>query len=190
VAVAAALLLAVYAWRDGNRAQRGAPRGYSVPVSASAVLPELTVMVTPAVALSRELPVRAQPDEVAAKCDDECVVMAVYRECSETCECRDWQVHEWNEEGQQLVDLDPEELVDIALDVTGNPAVGQIMVLASPGRKSDASERPVDAGEVLACLANMESPTCDDGELSAYAMAVKECLPASVTVVERNFYVK
>lgn len=130
-----------------------------------------------------------RPDEsFAAKCDDGCVVLAVFRGCSEACVCGDWQVHRWDEQGRTLAELDPDEAVEIALDVTGNPAIGQLLVLASPCPGVGGSPPTGDIRALLECLNSVQSQECRDDGLAAYASAVRSCLPTAVTLVEQTFY--
>lgn len=130
-----------------------------------------------------------RPDEnFVAKCDDGCVVLAVFRGCSELCICDDWQVHRWDERGRTLAELDPDEAVEIALDVTGNPAIGQLLVLASPCPAAGTSPPSADMRALLECLNSVQPQECRDDGLAAYASAVRSCLPTAVTLVEQTIY--
>lgn len=154
------------------------------PLSAQPVLTLLPISyeVRPAGAATR-------PDEnFVAKCDDGCVVLAVFRGCSEACICEDWQVHRWDEHGRTLAELDPDEAVEIALDVTGNPAIGQLLVLASPCPAAGGSPPTGDMRALLECLNSVQPQECRDDGLAAYASAVRSCLPTAVTLVEQTFY--
>jgi len=108
--------------------------------------------------------------------------MAAYRSCDDECVCMDWELHQWDAEGHTLADLDANELLQIALDATGHPGGGQLIVMAAAREAAAEVEDPKSAETILDCLASVEAADCEDNDLLAYASAVQACLPASVTL--------
>lgn len=179
VAAAACLVLIIYLSRHHTIP---AARPVSVPVVAAATVEpiHLSVCNGPAAA-------SAENREFVARCDDQCALVAVYRECDESCGCHDWQMHKWNVDGDMLAIIEPDDLVEIALDETAPQAGGQLLVLAAPGQSHKLPRTPDDAEDLLACLRANVPELCDDEEFSAYAAAMQECLPSGVTLVGRTF---
>lgn len=120
--------------------------------------------------------------------DVACIVAAVYRACDESCECRTWEIHQWDAHGSAYARLLPEQTLDIALDLQNSSAIGQLLVLAAPIGNELSSITPDNAERLLACLNGVQPAECEDGDISRYAFAVQECFPADVTVVEETFF--
>lgn len=127
---------------------------------------------------------------VAVRCDEAsggCVVMAVYRACDESCACVDWEVVEW-EQGGQLADLDPRELVDLAIDFAGRPASGHVLVMATTPRHAQLPQTQRETTRLLRCLNNMTPTGCVEEGALTYAGLLDDCLPSGVTLVEETFW--
>lgn len=129
-------------------------------------------------------------DHFPATAEEPCLIVAVFRAWDETCQCLLWQLHEWDDEGKTRAQLDPEGPLDIAWNVTNDPPVEQLLVLASSRRPSDLPGYRDDAVELLECLNSKEPPAAAQGDLSEYASAVSSCLPSSVTLVQQTFFVE
>lgn len=130
------------------------------------------------------------PQCIAVRCDERdggCVVMAVYRACDASCACVDWEVVEW-EQGGQLADLDPRELVDLAIDVAGRPASGHLLVMATTSRQAQLPQTQRETTRLLHCLNNMTPAGCVEEGALTYAGLLNECLPAGVMLVEETFW--
>lgn len=183
-AVAACLMLLTYlAQPESSRSDRTARTslaglGRLAPVSVS-VCHEPSLVAEDA----------RRIDHFQATSDAGCVVVAVFRAWDEACQCLNWRLHEWDEAGRTLAELDPDQLLDIALDVTGNPPVGQLLVLATSRTPGDLPATSDDAAALLQCLNEVAPPICSDGDVRSFASAVGECLPSSVMLVEETFFV-
>lgn len=129
-------------------------------------------------------------DHFPATAEEPCLIVAVFRAWDETCQCLAWQLHEWDDEGRTLARLDPERPLDIAWNVTDDPPVEQLLVLASSRRPGDLPGYRDDAVELLECLNSKEPPALAHGGVSEYASAVSFCLPSNVTLVQQTFVVE
>jgi hypothetical protein len=172
-AVAACLVLLLYA--SHNRTHRPA-RPQHVPIS---------VCHEP-VPASEGAP---RIDHFATTSEEPCLVLAVFRAWDEACQCLNWQLYEWDAEGRTLAALEPHEWLEIARNVTGNPPVEQLLVFASSRHAGDLPATTDDAAALLQCLNDVAPPACAEDDVSVYASALRECLPASVTLVPKTFLV-
>ena len=129
-------------------------------------------------------------DHFPATTEEPCLIVAVFRAWDETCQCLQWQLHEWDDEAKTRLRLDPEGPLDIAWNVTNDPPVEQLLVLASSRRPGDLPGYRDDAAELLECLNSKAPPAAARGDASAYASAVSSCLPPNVTLVEQTFFVE
>lgn len=177
IAAAACLVMIIYFSRG-----TGGPTERSIPVPVVTVAEPVNLSVCNKPTAGNE-----PNDEFVATCDDQCAMVAVFRECDDTCECHDWQVHEWSMDGETLAIAEADDLVEIALDAADPKARGQLLVLAAPGQSEKLPTTPHDAENLLACLRENVPEFCDDEEFSAYAAAMQECLPTGVTLVGRTF---
>ncbi|MBU0639805.1 MAG: hypothetical protein KKB50_13135 [Planctomycetes bacterium] len=182
-AAAAALLAIVQVSLDRGRDGREPSPG---PVVGQAGILPISVCHDPAL----EPAWQPRIDHFLTTADESCVVVAVFRAWNETCQCLDWRLHEWGEAGRTLAELDPDEMLDIALNVSDNPPVGQLLVLASSRQPDDLPATSVDAEALLECLNVVAPPACPNSDVSAYASAVRACLPANVTLVAQTFVVE
>ena len=120
---------------------------------------------------------------------ERCSVLAIFRRWQHDCQCLVWQLYEW-EDGRPLAELSPEEISNIALDVTDAPPVEQLLVVAIARNPGDLPTSADQAGILLNCLDDVEPPAGAHAGVSAYATAVQQCLPEGVTVVPRPFLIE
>jgi hypothetical protein len=131
----------------------------------------------------------ARIDRFQPSASERCSVLALFRTYHEECRCLAWRIYEW-EDGRPLAELDPEQVVDIALEVTDAPPVEQLLVVAVARRPTDLPADHEQTTELLDCLNEVSPPTEWQAEASAYASAVKACLGSGVTVVPQSFFVE
>ena len=116
-------------------------------------------------------------------------LLAVFRLWQADCQCLAWHVYEW-EDGQAATELVTDDICGIALDVTDQPPVEQLLLVAIARNPDDLPRDPAQASLLLQCLEDATLPD-DAGECAAaYASAAQACLPAGVTVVPQTFLVE
>ncbi len=120
---------------------------------------------------------------------ERCVVLAIFHAWQPDCQCLEWQLYKW-EDGRPLTELTPDEVRDITLDVTGAPPVEQLLVVVIAKDPRDLPGNDTQAFSLLDCLNDVEPATDAWESTTAYASAVQACLPASVRVVPRSFFVE
>ena len=122
---------------------------------------------------------------------ERCVVLAIFHSWQDECQCLQWELYEW-EDGVALAEMTPDQLREIALDVTGAPPIEQLLVVAIARNPSDLPRSDEQTTELVHCLNEVQPPTTPGGTTDAYASAVRACLPNSedVTVVPQAFYVE
>ena len=151
--------------------------------------------VAPAIALridhcpSTALVGGERTDRFEPSASEHCVVLALFRTYQEECRCLTWRVHEW-EDGRPLAELNPDRVLEIALDVTDAPPIEQLLVVAAARLPADLPADFEQAAELLECLNEMFPPTECQADESAYASAVRACLGDSVTIVPQSFFVE
>lgn len=178
VAVAAMVLAAIYVptrWPDNVVPAVVTPVSSNVAISVCHEPPLL------------DAPGQRHAGQFVVMTEQPCTAVAIYRECEVSCDCREWRLHQWDDKGRTVADLDPDELLEIAVDSPGERHVGQLLVLASARRPEVLPGSPDDAACLLDCLNDVALSGCPEYDAAAYASALRECLPASVTLVERTF---
>jgi len=116
-------------------------------------------------------------------------MLAVFRAWHQDCQCLAWQLHVW-EDGRPSVELLPQDICDIMIDVTDAPPVEQLLLVAIARDPEDLPRNSAQAGDLLDCLNAVIPPSGPNGHVAAYASAVRLCLPEGVTVVPQSFVVE
>lgn len=117
---------------------------------------------------------------------EDCIVLAVFRVWDSTCECRQWQLYEW-ERGVSLARAFAGKPLDISIDVTDMPPVEQLLVVALARRQGDLPGSEAGTEALLACLNSSPLETEFPEDIKSFASAVEFCLPPGVTVVSQTF---
>lgn len=114
-------------------------------------------------------------------------VVAIFQTWRKECECHAWQLYEW-EDDRSFAEMSPEQIHEIALDVTGAPPLEQLLCVAIAHNSADFPLCVPESCELVECL-NEVNPSEDSRESAAeYATAVRACLPDTVRVVPQSFY--
>jgi hypothetical protein len=127
-------------------------------------------------------------DHFEPSSEERCTVLAIFNTWQKECQCLAWQLYEW-EDGRALAELSPNEVHRITIDVTDAPPVEQLLVVAIAKNPSDLPSDEKQTYELLDCLNEVAPPTDPRESAAAYASAVRSCLPDSVTIVPRPFFV-
>ena len=117
---------------------------------------------------------------------EDCVVLAVFRAWDSTCQCRQWQLYEW-EHGASLARAVAGKPLDISIDMTNMPAIEQLLVVALARRAGDLPGSEAGTEALLACLNSSPLETEHPDDIRGFASAVESCLPPGVTVVSQAF---
>ncbi|MCG3126814.1 MAG: hypothetical protein CHACPFDD_01669 [Phycisphaerae bacterium] len=117
-----------------------------------------------------------------------CVLLAVYRTWESACECLSWQIHEWDG-GVMTASAGPNRSVSFPLDVSDDPPVEQVVVVAAARRARDLPGTCEQAEALLACLNEIPVPEGAEVDPALVASTVRACLPVEVTLVSRSFVV-
>lgn len=139
----------------------------------------------------RYAPMAASPGAARVDCfqstpQEACVMMALFQTWNSACECLIWELHRW-EDGAALASVRAGESVDVPLNVSDDPPVTQMFVVAV-ARERNAM--PSDAEHLLDCLMRAAPGPGSPNDMAAYSSAVSGCLPEGVTVVPTSFVVK
>lgn len=119
----------------------------------------------------------------------QCAVLAIFHTWEKECQCLAWQLYEW-EDGRPLAEFTPEQVHDITIDVTNAPPLEQLLVIAIAKNPRDLPSNEADTHNLLDCLNELAPPTDPRDSATAYASAVRACLPDSVKVVPQPFFVE
>jgi hypothetical protein len=119
----------------------------------------------------------------------QCVVLAIFHTWQTDCQCLAWQLYEW-EDGRPLAEFTPEQVHDITIDVTDAPPLEQLLLVAIAKNPRDLPSNEADTSDLLDCLNELAPPTDPHGSATSYASAVRACLPDTVKVVPRSFFVE
>lgn len=118
-----------------------------------------------------------------------CVLLAVYRTWESACECLSWQIHEWDG-GVMTASAGPNRSVTFPLNVSDDPPVEQVVVVAAARRSRDLPGNCEQAEALLACLNEIPVPAGAEADPALVASTVRACLPGEVTLVPRAFVVE
>ena len=119
----------------------------------------------------------------------QCAVLAIFHSWQTDCQCLAWQLYHW-EDGRPLAEFTPDQVHDITIDVTDAPPLEQLLVVAIAKNARDLPSSEADAHDLLDCLNELAPPTNPRDSTTAYASAVRACLPNSVKVVPQSFFVE
>jgi len=114
------------------------------------------------------------------------VILAVMRRWDEACECMVWKLHHW-ENGETATAAGPEAAPSIAMDVTDDAPVEQLLLVAVSRDPADLPDSAAEADALLECLNSSCPPLSPPDDALACASAVQSCLPAGVSVVPQTF---
>lgn len=192
--------------RPAQRIIRFAPARLSVGLAAAATLAAMVALPfsespssSPALARATVVPValcyhpsekeldRPQVDLFHPVCEAGCAIVAIFREWNADCQCLSWSVHRF-ENGSPVADLRPGQPGEIPLNVSDDPPVEQVLVLAvAKSRDSLVAGDRADA--LLACLNESHVSPGPERDVSTYTSAVERCLPEGVTILPQTFVV-
>jgi hypothetical protein len=172
VPIAAAASLALLLW-------------YNSPPTTSSAAIQMQVEHCPGL----PLPDGVRMERFQPSSPEHCVVLALFRTYRDECRCLAWRVHEW-EDGRPLAELDPQQVLDIVLDVTDAPPIEQLLVVAAARVPADLPSDSEEASELLQCLDEQVPPTECRSDAASYATAVRACLGDRVTVVPQSLLVE
>src|SRR5262249_31951779 len=122
-------------------------------------------------------------------CDAGCALLAIFREWNADCQCLAWKLHQW-ENGGSVAELPPGQPVDIHLNVTDDPPVEQVLVLAVAQGRDTLPSSGERAAALLECLNDAPLSASAEQDVSAYTSAVAGCLPDGVTLLPQSFVVR
>lgn len=123
--------------------------------------------------------------EVAGS-DDQCMLMAVFRNGEGQCSCVQLQPHTW-EQGRKLADVGSPELIHAAMQEACIANPHQVLVLAVEGKSGGLPHSREEAEAIATKLA--EAPG-RHGDLTSYAYEAIPGLPRDATVVAERVSVR
>lgn len=164
-----------------------APRG---PGTSSPAVEAIGSMVPVSVCYSPGAPTDggARIETFQPVCEIGCALLAIFREWNDECQCLAWTVHHWAD-GTPVADLAPGQPVDIPLNVSDDPPVEQVLVLAVATSREALTMSGDHADELLACLNETSLSPGPERDLSSYTSAVERCLPEGVTILPQSFVI-
>jgi hypothetical protein len=172
-------------WRLGAGAAAAAAILLALLPPATIPRPQFEIAYCPAV--PRYDGVRI--DRFEPSSPQQCAVLAIFHTWEKDCQCLAWQLYEW-EDGRPLAEFTPDQVHDITIDVTDAPPLEQLLVVAIAKNARDLPSSEADTHDLLECLNELAPPTDPRDSATAYASAVRACLPDSVKVVPQPFFVE
>ena len=112
-------------------------------------------------------------------------VLAIFQTWWKECECHAWQLYEW-EDNRSLAEMTPEQIQQLALDVTGAPPLEELLVVAIAPNADDLPLCEPESCELVDCLNDVAPAGQTRGNAAEYASAVRACLPDTVRVVSHS----
>jgi hypothetical protein len=122
-------------------------------------------------------------------CEAGCALVAIFREWNADCQCLAWTLHQWADGGSVTV-LSPGEQGEIPLNVSDDPPIEQVLLLAVADSQDVLPTGGERADALLACLNDSALSPWHERDAKTYARAVENCLPAGVTVLPQTFVVR
>jgi len=180
-----------------------AVRRWSLVVAATAACVVLLIPTTPerqrgaTHALASALRVHYAPcrgpgprvDQLQSVAREPGYVLALLREWHSDCECLAWNVYRWDD-GGAIARVDRGDPIEIALDVSDDPPIEQMLLLAVSPRRDRLPGAEADSDAIIACLNNSVPTPNERRDAGGLALAVQSCLPEGTTVVPHTFVVK
>lgn len=109
-------------------------------------------------------------------------VIAIFQTWRQDCECHAWQLYEW-EDHRSLTEMTPEQIREIALNVTGASPVEQLLCVAIASNAADLPLCVPESCQLVDCLNDVAPPGDARESAVEYASAVRACLPESIRIV-------